>query len=95
MPVASSSAYRPPDWNPLERALAAEFGSAAIDASASFWFVGFAAGPDDVGELRIYEHTVTRRQVTLDHTGGAFRWFPEIGSYSRMSSGDALVEALA
>lgn len=95
MPTATSSPYRAPDWNPLERALAAEFGTAAVNATAAFWFIGFVAGPDDVGELRIYEHTGTRRQVTLDHTGGAFRWFPEIGSYSRMSIEDALVEALA
>ncbi len=95
MPAAPSSSYRPPDWNPLERALTAEFGTAAVNAAAAFWFIGFVAGPDDVGELRIYEHTVTRRQVTLDHAGGAFRWFPEIGTYSRMSIEEALVEALA
>ena len=92
MPMPSS--YRPPDWNPLERALAAEFGSAAVNATAAFWFIGFVSGPVDVGELRIYEHSLTRRRVALDHKGGAFRWFPEFMSYSRVSNEEALVEAL-
>lgn len=94
MPVPMSPSYRPPDWTPLERALAAEFGSAAVNATAAFWFIGFVSGPVDVGELRIYEHSLTRRRVALDHNGGAFRWFPEYMSYSRVSNEEALVEAL-
>jgi len=86
--------YRPADWRPLERALAAEFGSAAVDATASFWFIGFVAGPDDVGELRLYEHSATRRQLVLDGHGGAYRWYPETTRYCRIVNGDALVAAL-
>ena len=86
--------FRLPDWMPLQRVLVAEFGAAAIDAAASFWFIGFVAGPDDVGELRLYEHSMTRRRLTLDHDGGAYRWFDEIGGYSRIPTDEALVEAL-
>lgn len=87
--------YRPPDWQPLERALSAEFGGAAAQASASFWFIGFVPGPDDVGELRLYENIRTRRRVALDREGKAYGWFAEIGSYSRVSCESALVDALA
>lgn len=89
------SSYRPADWRPLERALAAEFGTVAVDATASFWFIGFVAGPDDVGELRLYEHSATRRRLALDGYGGAYQWFPETERYCRIANGDALVRALA
>lgn len=87
--------YRPPDWVPLQRALAQEFGVDAIDATAAFWFIGFIAGPADVGELRLYEHSVTRRQLVLDREGGAYRKFRLFEGYSRISVEEALVEALA
>ncbi len=87
-------AYRPPDWYPLQRALAEEFGSAAAGASAAFWFIGFVAGPVDVGELRLYEHSATRRRIALDRDGCAFRWFAEIGGYCRVNNEEALIEAL-
>lgn len=87
--------YRPPDWAPLERALSAEFGHAAANAAASFWFIGFVAGPDDVGELRLYEHSRTHRRVALDGHGRAYRWFDEMSGYSRVSNEGALVDALA
>ena len=88
------SAYRPPDWYPLQRALAATFGSDAVHASAAFWFIGFVRGPADVGELRLYEHSATRRRLALDHTGDAYRWFDEYGAYGHVGHEDALVEAL-
>lgn len=78
-----------------QRALAAEFGAAAVKASAAFWFIGFIDGPADVGELRLYEHSVTRRRVLLDRTGGAYRWFSVFEGYSRITVEEALVEALA
>jgi hypothetical protein len=86
--------YRPPDWYPLQRALAVVFGTAAIDATAGFWFIGFVPGPADVGELRVYEHSTTRRRIALDREGGAYRWFEEIGGYSRVGHEEALIEAL-
>lgn len=94
MTTRISPSFRPPDWLPLERALAAEFGTAAVDATAAFWFIGFTEGPADVGELRLYEHSTTRRHLALDSEGGAYRWFPEIESYSRVQALDALVAAL-
>jgi hypothetical protein len=87
--------YRPPDWVPLQRALAAEFGEDAVDATAAFWFIGFIDGPADVGELRLYEHSVTRRRVVLDRDGGAYRWFSVFEGYSRITVEEALVDALA
>ena len=93
--VPMTTDYRPPDWAPLQRALAAEFGAAAVTASAAFWFIGFIDGPADVGELRLYEHSVTRRRVVLDRTGGAYRWFSVFEGYSRITVEEALVEALA
>jgi hypothetical protein len=87
--------YRPPDWAPLQRALAAEFGASAAQATAAFWFIGFMDGPADVGELRLYEHSVTRRRVVLDRDGGAYRWFEVFSGYSRISVEEALVDALA
>jgi hypothetical protein len=94
MRIRPAPTFRPPDWLPLERALAAEFGIGAVDASAAFWFIGFADGPADIGELRLYEHSETRRRVALDTDGGAYRWFPEFGGYSRVAVQDALVAAL-
>lgn len=93
--VPMTTDYRPPDWAPLQRALAAEFGAAAVKASAAFWFIGFIDGPADVGELRLYEHSVTRRRVVLDRTGGAYRWFSVFEGYSRITVEEAFVEALA
>lgn len=86
--------YRPPDWYPLQRALALVFGTAAIDATASFWFIGFVPGPADVGELRLYEYSTTRRRIALDRNGGAYRWFDEFHGYSRVDHEEALIEAL-
>lgn len=92
--TAINSSYRPADWRPLERALEAEFGSAAIDASAAFWFIGFVAGPDDVGELRLYEHSTTRRRLALDRDGSAYRWLGDAARFCPIDIGDALVQAL-
>lgn len=86
--------YRPADWCPLQRALASVFGTAAIDASAAFWFIGFVPGPVDVGELRLYEHSATRRRLALDAQGSAFRWLEGVGRYVRVDDEEALVEAL-
>ncbi|QJR34641.1 hypothetical protein [Gemmatimonas groenlandica] len=86
--------YRPPDWYPLQRALALVFGTAAIDATASFWFIGFVQGPADVGELRLYEYSTTRRRIALDRNGGAYGWFDEINGYSRVDHEEALIGAL-
>lgn len=86
--------FRPPDWYPLQRALATVFGVAAVEASAAFWFIGFVSGPVDVGELRLYEHSTTRRRLALDREGGAYRWLPDIGAYVRVNDEDALIEAL-
>ena len=87
--------YRPPDWAPLRRALTAEFGLDAIDASAAFWFIGYIDGPADVGELHLYEHSVTRRRLALDRAGRAYRRFSGLCGYSPINVEDALVEALA
>ncbi len=87
--------YRPPDWTPLERALAAEFGADAIEATMAFWFIGFVPGPVDVGELRLYEHSRTHRRIALDRDGRAYTWFDEIAGYSRASTEQALVAVLA
>ena len=90
-----TSDYRPPDWAPLQRALSAEFGADAANATASFWFIGYLDGPADVGELRVYEHSATRRRLVLDRDGGAYRWFELFAGYSRVSIEEALVDALA
>jgi hypothetical protein len=86
--------YRPPDWYPLQRVLALVFGTAAIDATASFWFIGFVQGPADVGELRLYEYRSTGRQIALGRNGGAYRWLEEIGGYSRVDHEEALIGTL-
>ncbi|MBY0490526.1 MAG: hypothetical protein K2R93_11850 [Gemmatimonadaceae bacterium] len=86
--------YRPPDWYPLQRALSAVFGIAATDASKSFWFIGYVEGPVDVGELRLYEHSTTRRRIALDAHGSAFRFVESIGHYVRVDDEAALIEAL-
>jgi hypothetical protein len=86
--------YRPPDWYPLQRALATVFGTAAVEASAAFWFTGYVPGPVDVGELRLYEHSTTRRRLALDHQGGAYRWLPEAEAWVPTDPESALVEAL-
>lgn len=86
--------YRPPDWYPLQRVLATVFGVAAADASAAFWFIGYVPGPVDVGELRLYEHSITRRQIALDREGGAYRRVDGNGTYVRVDDEQALIEAL-
>lgn len=87
--------YRPPDWVPLQRALTAEFGATAVEAAAAFWFIGYIDGPADVGELRLYEHSVTRRRLVLDREGSAYRYFATFTGYSRISLEEALVDALS
>lgn len=86
--------YRPPDWYPLQRALATVFGVVAVEATAAFWFIGFVRGPVDVGELRLYEHSATRRRLALDSQGSAYRWREDEGRYVRVDDEEALVEAL-
>jgi hypothetical protein len=87
--------FRTPDWIPLERALMREYGEHARDAVNAFWFVGFVHGPDDVGELRLYEHHTTRRRLILDTDGRAYRQLADHDYFSPMCIQDALVEALA
>jgi hypothetical protein len=89
------SDYRPPDWAPLQRALSSEFGDDGIRATAAFWFIGYLDGLADIGELRVYEHSVTRRRLVLDREGGAYRWFEVFAGYSRITMDEALIEALA
>lgn len=95
MPPDFPADYRPPDWAPLERALATEYGSFALDATKAFWFIGFVNGPDDIGVLRAYEHHVTRRRLLLDGEGHAYRAFSDMGGFARISVQDAMVEVLA
>ncbi len=87
--------FRSPDWIPLERALIREYGEMARDAANAFWFVGFVDGPDDVGELRLYEHHGTRGRLVLDADGRAYRQHADLVHYSPVALQDALVEALA
>jgi len=87
--------FRPPDWIPLERALIKEFGEDAREAASAFWFVGFVDGPDDVGPLRLYEHTGTRRRLVLDADGRAYRQHADLEHFSPVPLQDALVDALA
>ncbi len=93
-PVNMPTMYRPPDFQPLERALAAHFGDAAGSITPAFWFIGYAAGPDDVGELRIYEHSVTHARVALDRHGRAFCWYAEVCAFGRLPVDDAWIDAL-
>ena len=51
-------------------------------------------GPDDVGELRMYEHSTTRRRLALDRDGQAYRWFADARRFTRVDIGEALVETL-
>jgi hypothetical protein len=83
-----------PDRIPLERALVREYGAAARDAAAAFFFLGREPGPDDVGDLRIYEHATTRRRLVLDTDGRAYRRHADLGHYSPIRLDDALVDAL-
>jgi hypothetical protein len=86
--------YRLPDWAPLERVLKSEYGPTAVDAVTAFWFVGYADGPADVGELRLYKHSATRRCLALDADGRAYRYHSTHGSYSPLSAHDALIATL-
>jgi hypothetical protein len=86
--------YRPADWYPLQRALSTAFGIAAVDASRSFWFIGYVDGPVDVGELRVYEHSATRRRLTLDRDGAAYQFVAAIGHFVRADDERALIETL-
>ena len=90
MQTGTTSEFRKPDWAPLERALSAQFGVNAVDAIRAFWFIGFADGPADIGELRLYEHSQSRTRLALDAEGSAYCWFPEFEGYSRCSLEDAL-----
>jgi hypothetical protein len=87
--------FRSPDWIPLERALIREYGEAAREAASAFWFVGFVDGPDDVGQLRVFEHSATHRRLVLDTDGRAYRQHADLEHYSPVSLQDALVDALS
>ena len=87
--------YRPADWAPLERALTSAYGVDAACATRAFWFMGYVSGPADVGELRVYKHSVTRRLLALDCHGAAYRWMPEFSAYRCITCEDAFIEALA
>lgn len=87
--------FRSPDWIPLERALIREYGEAARDAASAFWFVGFVDGPHDVGQLRQYEHSATRRRLVLDTDGRAYRQHADLEHFSPVPLQDALVDALS
>lgn len=89
------SLLRTPDWTPLERALNTEFGEAARGVSSDFRFIGFAQGPADVGELRVYQHTRTRVHVTLDTDGRAYRYFAEMDGYGFTDLERAIQTAIA
>lgn len=89
------SSFRTPDYTPLQRALEAELGAEAREITNAFVFVGFVAGPADVGELRVYEHTATRRHLTLDVDGRAYRYFAEMDGYGSLGSHSALLATLA
>jgi hypothetical protein len=86
--------YRPADWTPLERLLTAAYGPDAADAVTAFWFVGYADGPADVGELRLYEHSATRRCLALDRDGRTYRWHAGHRFYSPVAVHEALVATL-
>ena len=86
--------FRPADWAPLERVLSTAYGPAAVDAVTAFWFVGFADGPADVGQLRLYEHSATRRCLALDAEGRAYRYHDTHGTYSPVTLQDALIATL-
>ncbi|MEO7522261.1 MAG: hypothetical protein ABIW79_10630 [Gemmatimonas sp.] len=88
------TSFRAADWRPLQRALETEFGSAAAKATSAFWFIGFVAGPDDIGALRLYEHSATRRRLALDAFGNAYRRCAEWDRYTRALASDVLVQAL-
>ena len=53
-----------PDWEPLERAL-------PMAECAGFMFMGYS---DDPAGIRLYKHGITRRYLTLDERGRAFRY---------------------
>ncbi len=89
------SQYRPADWRPLELALEAEFGKDCTDAASAFWFVGFANGPDDVGELRLYEHSNSHRLLALDRNGLPYRWNDPERLYLRICDEDVLLKVLS
>lgn len=91
---ARETTFRTADWRPLQRALEAEFGKAAADATGAFWFIGFQAGPDDVGELRLYEHSATRRRIALDIHGNPYRWSVDAERYCRALASETLVQVL-
>jgi len=91
---AIQTSFRAADWRPLQRALETEFGSAAADATSAFWFIGYVSGPDDIGQLRLYEHSITRRRIALDAFGNAYRRCAELDRYTHALASDALVQAL-
>lgn len=93
-PVNTPTMYRPPDLQPLERALTAHLGESAIVVTSAFWFIGFVAGPDDVGALRLYEHSLSHGRIALDRHGRAYGWYAESGAFGRMATDDAWLEVM-
>jgi hypothetical protein len=47
-----------------------------------------------MGELRLYEHSATRRRIALDALGGAYRWCADARRYCRAVMSDTLVATL-
>lgn len=82
------------DWLPLERALQAELGEQGAAYRDAFQFIGHVRGPDDIGELRLYRHTSTRRYLVLDGAARSYRYHAPSATYGPTELGAALEAAL-
>ncbi len=82
------------DWLPLDRALEAEFGPRAASYRGSFRFIGHAQGPADIGALRLYRHSATRRYLVLDGAARSYRYHAPSASYGQIELITALETVL-
>ena len=68
--LAKQFGMHDPDWRPLEAVL----GGPQSKLCSAFMFMGYDAGPEGSGGIRMYKHVFTRRYLFLDANARPYRY---------------------
>lgn len=79
-----------PDWEPLHRLFGQGSHAGQNSLADGFMFMGYVAGPEGSGGLRLYKHGITRRYLVLDAHSRPYTWDQQAGAYRRTTLSEAL-----